>query len=125
MSFFDFFFPEQAQASHLRRLADQAHQQSASQHRERVAVVQKHRLETSLTRSLEQRIERLERELGEAGLVVEALLELLEQAGVVSRSELAARTADIDSRDGVVDGRMTPPEVKKIEAKRPWPKEEG
>lgn len=125
MSFFDFIFPELAQASHLRRLADQAQEQSAFQHRERLAVVQKDRLESTRTKSLEQRIERLERELGEAGLVVEALIELLEQAGVVSRSELAGRTADIDSRDGVVDGRITPPEVKPFEAKRPWPNEEA
>jgi hypothetical protein len=125
MSFFDFIFPEQAQASHLRRLANQGQEESAFQHRERLAAVQKHRLESSLTKSLEQRIERLERELGEAGLVVEALLELLEQGGVVSRSELAMRTAEIDSRDGIVDRRITPPEVKPFEVKRPWPKEEA
>jgi hypothetical protein len=86
MSFFDFIFPEQAQASHLRRLANQGQEQSTYQHRERLAVVHSQRLESSRTNSLEQRIERLEKELGEAGLVVEALLELLEQSGTITRS---------------------------------------
>ncbi len=125
MSFFDFIFPEHAQASLLRQLANQGQVQTMYQHRERLAAVQQHRMESSATRSLEQRIEKLERELGEAGLVVEALLELLEQANVVSRSELAGRTAEIDSHDGVIDDRITPPDVKPFVAKRSWPKEEA
>jgi len=121
MSLFDFFFPEQAQASHLRSLAEQGEAQSLARHRERLAAVQSGRAEAARTRSLEQRIEQLERDLGQAGLAIEALLELLEQTGAVSREALAARIQQIDGRDGVADGRLTPPNPDPFKPKRQWP----
>jgi chromosome condensin MukBEF ATPase and DNA-binding subunit MukB len=121
MSFFDFFFPEQAQASHLRRLAEQGQFQTTAVHRQRLQEAQQRRQELSRTQSLEQRIAQLEQDLGQAGLAIEALLELLEQSGVVTREALAARIQEIDSRDGVVDGRMTPPQPEPFTPARQWP----
>ena len=121
MRFFDFFFPEQAQASHLRRLAEQGQPQATAVHRQRFQEAQQRRQESSRTRSLEQRIAQLEQDLGQAGLAIEALLQLLEQSGVVTREALAARTQEIDARDGVVDGRMTPPQPEPFTPTRQWP----
>ncbi|HWB07221.1 MAG TPA: hypothetical protein VG796_29625 [Verrucomicrobiales bacterium] len=121
MSLFDFFFPEQAQASHLRKLAEQGQAQSMSIHRERLAQVQAARAEDARTRGLEQRVEQLERDLGQAGLAIEALLELLEQSGALTREAFAGRIQEIDSRDGVDDGRMTPRDTQPFSPKRSWP----
>ena len=121
MSFFDFFFPEQAQASHLRSLAEQGQSQSTSLHRQRLQLVQQQRQESSRTLGLEQRIAELERDLGQAGLAIEALLELLEQSGVVTRDALAIRTQEIDARDGVRDGSMTPLPAGPFTPGRQWP----
>jgi hypothetical protein len=121
MSFFDFFFPEQAQASHLRRLAEQGHAHSTALHRQRLQAVQQQRQEESRTRSLEQKVAQLEQDLGHAALTIEALLELLEQSGAVTREALAARIREVDARDGVADGRLTPPAPEPFAATRPWP----
>ena len=55
MSLFDFFFPEQAQASHLRRLANQSSGQRQASQRNNAAVTQ-----------LEKRVSDLEDDLGRA-----------------------------------------------------------
>ncbi len=121
MSFFDFFFPEQAQASHLRTLAEQGQSQATALHRQRYQETHQRRLEASLTKSLEQRIEQLEQDLGQAGLAIEALLELLEQSKFVSREELASRIREVDARDGVVDGFTAPPPPEPFIPSRQWP----
>lgn len=68
MSLFDFFFPEEAQAAHLRRLADAT---TASNMRARVNAV---RMDAS-RESNQKRIEELEDEVSQLTIVVEALLE--------------------------------------------------
>lgn len=107
MSFFDFFFPEQAQASHLRRLADQQQTHSHQDAMRRFSDERERRHETSRSEALEQRVERLERDLGQAGLVIEALLQLLQATGTVKREDVASLAVAIDAADGVTDGRMT------------------
>lgn len=68
MSLFDFFFPEQAQASHLRRLANQSiGQRKASQHNN-AAVTQ-----------LEKRVSDLEDDLGFASLVLASAIAKLDE----------------------------------------------
>ena len=110
MSLFDFFFPEWAEASHLRRIADNSDLQ---EQRNRVAHYRDRHARLA-DRSARKRIEELERELGQSALVIEALIELLEESGSVERSAIATRVHELDARDGVVDGRITP------EAKRPF-----
>ena len=63
----------------------------------------------------------LERDVGQAGLVIEALLELLEETKTITRQSVADRTKDIDARDGTVDGRHTPPKKEPFVPKRKWP----
>lgn len=124
MNFFDFFFPEQAQAEHLRKLAALSQVQTLELNRQRVQSVHQQRLESRQTRTLEQRIAQLEEDLGQAALTIEALLELLEQSGTLTRTELETRARQIDANDGVIDGRITPPSPPTPEPpvpKRQWP----
>jgi hypothetical protein len=120
MSFFDFFFPEVAQASHLRRIADQQQLQSQQDGMQRFRNERERRWETSRGQALEERVEELERDLGQAGLVIEALLQMLESSGVVKRDEIAARAIAIDSADGVTDGRVTPDSARPFLPRRTW-----
>ena len=121
MSFFDFFFPEQAQASHLRAIASQGEQSTFAAHRERIRSAQQRRLEAARERNSEKRIEQLEGDLAQAGLVIEALIELLDESGAVSRESLAQRVNKIDARDGLEDGRITPGANQPFEPTREWP----
>lgn len=120
MSFFDFFFPQEAQASHLRRIADQQERQSQQEGMQRFRDERERRWETSRSQALEQRVEELERDLGQAGLVIEALLQALEASGILKREDIAARAIAIDSVDGVTDGRVTPGAAQPFLPRRTW-----
>lgn len=100
MNIFDFLFPEQAQASHLRRLSES----SALLHSQ--ARINSSRGQQAQM-SLENRIESLQSEVGQLAIVIEALLESLADRGILTREELARKMSEIDARDGVVDGRIT------------------
>lgn len=102
MSLFDFLFPDVAQATHLRRLAD-ATAQASMQSRLSQARGNQQRL------SAEKRVQELESEVAQLTLVVEALIEKLVENGVTNREDLASKIAEIDLSDGVEDGRITPP----------------
>lgn len=120
MSFFDFLFPEVAQASHLRRIADQQQLQSQQDGMRRFRDERERRWEISRSQALEQRVEELERDLGQAGLVIEALLQALEASGTVKREDIAARAIAIDAADGVADGRVTPGAAQPFLPRRTW-----
>lgn len=118
MSFFDFIFPDQAQAMHLRTLAEQSEAATHSAHQKRLREARERRIKKARARNADQRIEELESELAEAGLVVEALIEILEESGTTTREAIGQRVRDIDARDGTVDGRIG---EKPFEPKRDWP----
>jgi hypothetical protein len=120
MSFFDFLFPEVAQASHLRRIADQQQSQAHQEGMRRFRDERERRWETSRSQALEQRVEELERDLGQAGLVIEALLQALEASGTVKREDIAARAIAIDAADGVTDSRVTPGAAQPFLPRRAW-----
>jgi hypothetical protein len=120
MSFLDFIFPEVAQASHLRRIADQQQSQAHQESMRRFRDERERRLDRSHTQELEQRVEDLERDLGQAGLVIEALLQALEASGTVKREDIAARAIAIDAADGVTDGRVTPGAAQPFLPRRTW-----
>jgi hypothetical protein len=120
MSFFDFFFPQEAQASHLRRIADQQELQSQQEGMQRFRDERDRRWETSRSQALEQRVEELERDLGQASLVIEALIQLLESSGTLKRDDIATRAIAIDSADGVTDGRVTPNLSRPFLPRRAW-----
>lgn len=93
MSLFDFFFPEQAQASHLRRIANSSRSRSR---RSRVARDPKS----------DRRFEELEEDVGYLALLLGAIVERLDSKGVVHRSELKGILAELDGIDGIADGRL-------------------
>jgi len=95
MSLFDFFFPEQAQASHLRRLADQSSGRRRSSQRNNSAVNQ-----------LEKRVSDLEEDLGFAALVLASVMAKLDENGTVTRDDIRAAMKEVDEIDGVADGRL-------------------
>lgn len=92
MSLFDFFFPEQAQASHLRSLANS----------------QRYRKRRTARRQgkLDERLESLEGDVGYLALVLGALLQKIDEKGVLTREEVRAAVAELDDIDGVKDGRL-------------------
>ena len=100
MSLFDFFFPEEAQASHLRRLADTA---SLAHTQARLAQARSDRSRLGA----EKRVREVEEDVAQLTIVMEALLELFSEQGAVTRSDLARKVAEIDARDGVIDGKIT------------------
>lgn len=77
------------------------------------------RLEQKIARSTSEKrvgdrrvsaeVERLKDDLGRAYLMISALTELCLRKGVISEEELSAVLHDIDIRDGIEDGKMTPP----------------
>ena len=116
MSAFDFFFPEQAQASHLRSLVAQKQTEYYHQQRDRNDTHEE-------LRYAQKSIKKLARELAETQLVVKAMAELIEAAGVCEPTELLAKINEIDLRDGVEDGQVTPNNERpkpKFETKRNW-----
>lgn len=121
MSLFDFLFPEQAQAMHLRQLANNNGQQIAMMRSQQYTEQLRQKQAVRLNTKAEDRVKELEIELAQSALVIESLISLLEEKNLVTREELKQRTSQIDAADGVVDGRITPPEEKPFVPKRGWP----
>lgn len=108
MSFFDFFFPEQAQASHLRSIAESQRLNSHRDGQRQFREERERRNEASHGQATERRVEELENDLGQAGLIIESLLQLLEESGTIKRDEVMKRAIAVDLADGIQDGRLTP-----------------
>ena len=121
MSLFDFLFPEQAQASYLRQMANSNAQQIAMQRSQEHAEQLRRKQAGRLNTKAEDRVKELEIELAQSALVIESLISLLEEKHLVTREELKQRTSQIDAADGVIDGRVTPPEERPFVPKRDWP----
>ena len=92
MSFFDFFFPEQAQASHLRRIASRSNF-DRKRNRNRHTASRK-------------RLNDLERDVGFLALVVGTLMQQLDEKEVLRRDDVRAALAELDEVDGVKDGKL-------------------
>ncbi len=121
MSLFDFVFPEQAQAVHLRTLAENSQREAMSQRAAETAERLRMRQVSRLKTKTDDRVEKLENQLAQSALIIESLVTLLDEKGVVSRDELKERVARIDAEDGVIDGKITPPSEKPFVPKRDWP----
>lgn len=96
MSLFDFFFPEQAAASHLRRMADR---QARNDRLNRT-------IDVGMSSNLEGRIEELERDVGILSLVLASVKEVANENGAVSREEIKQQIDDLDVLDGFKDGKL-------------------
>ena len=92
MSLFDFFFPEQAQATHLRSMAKSQRYRN--------------RKRTRREGGLDKRVESLEGDVGYLALVLGALLQKVDEKGVLTRDEVRAAVIDLDDVAGVRDGSL-------------------
>lgn len=92
MSLFDWFFPEQAQASHLRRLADQQRRGD--------------RARRSSSKRSDRRLDELEGDLGFVALLLGALLQQLDEKGVLTRADVRSTIEELDGIDGAKDGSL-------------------
>jgi len=110
MSFFDFFFPEQAQASHLRTIAENQRYVARRESNQRFDEEMRRRQDRQATAAMEDRVAALEKDLGQAGLIIEALVQLLGESGTLQREDLMQRAIEVDLADGLNDGKLTPPE---------------
>ncbi len=97
MSLYDFFFPEQASASHLRRMANQQDRQ-----------VRMNRIQEQSQYNIEERVTELESDLGMVTLVLASLLEAANNNGAVSREDIKKIIDELDVLDGFKDGRLPP-----------------
>jgi len=102
MSLFDFFFPEQAQAGHLRRLADQQHR--SQRHAARSSRIDQQ--QSLRIVDLEDRVLELERDLGFVTLLLGSLLHSANNKGVVTRDEVCSVLQELDAHDGFEDGQL-------------------
>ncbi|MFO0940372.1 MAG: hypothetical protein U0930_06345 [Pirellulales bacterium] len=99
MSLYDFFFPEEAQASHLRRIADGQHR---AQRIGELASRRSYESELRIT-DVEERVLKLERDLGFVALMLGSIVSELNTKGVVTRKELSDIIEKLDARDGFPD----------------------
>jgi hypothetical protein len=95
MSLYDFFFPQQAQASLLRTLVHE------NRRKQRGAALEGRTLEKA-----EERIEALENDLGFVALLLGSLLAKLDEKGALTRQDLKDAMQTLDGADGVADGKL-------------------
>ncbi len=100
MSLFDFFFPEQAQAMHLREIAEQGAMNQARTTRPWLDPAQRAMKEHG------QRLEYAEEDIATVALVCESLIRLGERKGLFTREELFAVMKEVDAEDGRKDGKF-------------------
>ncbi|MBM3961217.1 MAG: hypothetical protein FJ306_04850 [Planctomycetes bacterium] len=112
MSLFDFFFPDQAQATHLRRIADQS---ARSERRRNTAS----REAKATFDSLQRQVDELRGDIGFTALVLGALVARLDEKGVVTRADLQAAMARLDLTDDLADGTLDVERLKAVVAPRP------
>jgi len=85
MSLYDFFFPEQASASHLRRMVNQHDRQQ-----------RRDRIQEQSQSNIEERLTELESDLGMVTLVLASLLETANNNGAVSREDIKKVIDELD-----------------------------
>ncbi|MDF1839720.1 MAG: hypothetical protein P1V35_17780 [Planctomycetota bacterium] len=92
MEFFDWFFPEQAQAAHLRSLARR------TQRRERRSIRNRS--------DINKRVDSLEDDVGYMALLLGTLIQKVDEKGLVTRAEVREAISELDAIDGVKNGRL-------------------
>jgi hypothetical protein len=122
MNLFEILFPQQAQAVHLKTLAENSHHRQAVELRsQQIAKNQQTRQALRLSHQTDERITELENELAQSAIVIESLITLLEEKNLVSREELKQRVRQLDATDGVIDGKITPPNEQPFRSNLNWP----
>jgi hypothetical protein len=72
--------------------------------------------------SQENRIMQLEDRVGELALLCRSLLTVLRENGTVNPDKMMEAMIRIDAEDGVVDGKLNPPEPPEPPTPEEWPK---
>lgn len=101
MSLLDFLAPEVSGAQQLRRIANNMERQ------QRIERVKKQFNRTKRkrdTHDLQNRVAALEKDLGQVTLVLAAVLDIIQDKGVVSTEDVQAAITAIDKLDGELDG---------------------
>ena len=114
MNLFDFLFPQQAAASHLREIREQQRQanEAEMQPKHLDAVRDK-----ATTDALKMRIDDLENDMGFVVLVLGSLLSAIEEKGVVTRADVERELNELDLIDGKRNGKMSVRILKQCMAK--------
>ena len=99
MSLYDFFFPEQAQATHLRKLAEKQNARSN-------LAAKRADYASREVGDLQIRLRDAEKDLASVSLLLAALLELMQGKGSITRDELKKKIAELDWLDGFQDGEL-------------------
>jgi hypothetical protein len=84
------------------RVEKQAQRQRYDRMRDRAAARRR-------TEAVEERVEDLERDVGEMALFVRTLWRVLAEKGTIDRAEFVRVARALDAQDGAVDGRYTGP----------------
>ena len=108
MSLYDFFFPQQATAQHLRSIVQHNQFSNAVNRVNQARAIRKGQVS-------KERVEELEDEIAQLTIVMEALLEVLGDSNAITMEMVARKISEIDARDGVIDCRITKKEEKKDE----------
>ena len=108
MGLYEFFFPQQATAQHLRSIVQHNHFSNAVNRVNQARAIRKGQVS-------KERMEELEDEVAELTIVLEALMEVLGENKTITIEKVAQKIADIDAMDGVIDGKITKKEEKKNE----------
>ena len=95
MSLFDFLFPEQAEAAHLRSLSKSMRRQA---HNQRMANTKKDNLEKELKETKE--------DLEFSNLLLSSLIRKLVEKDILSKEELLETIQNVDLLDGIKDGKL-------------------
>ena len=122
MSLFDFFFPEEAEAKHLR---SQVKLNQVKAYREREDEKTSAKTKTRL-RELEKQVDELVEELAESNLVTQALVKLITHGDPHETEHFKKLIADIDANEEFTDSKVMPIRRKrgpKFESKRSWDEE--
>jgi hypothetical protein len=100
MGLFEFMFPEQAQAEHLRAMREMQQDKQWQHKREQ-------RSEMASTHTLKIRIDDLEKDLGFAVLVLASLLSTLDEKSVLKREDVEKELRKLDLIDGKEDCKIS------------------
>ncbi len=100
MGLFEFMFPEQAQAEHLRAMRE-LQQDKQWQHK------REQRAEMASTHALKMRIDELEKDLGFTVLVLASLLSTLDEKSVLKRKDVEKELRELDLIDGKDDNKIS------------------
>ena len=105
MSLFDFFFPQQATASHLRAIREQ---QFDTMYQQRKTA----RSQDADAERLAKRLTNVENDLGFLTLLLAGLLDVLDERGTIRREDVKKQLERLDVADGMRDGRLSIQDLK-------------